>query len=87
MSTQALFFPPYKIPLSTFNISCHLQVTVISWPKHKMPPKESKPVKGKGNLLKVPTKAEIDHDNSIAAMQWVWRSFFLLLAFPLRSML
>ncbi len=52
-----------------------------------MPPKESKPIKGKGNLLKVPTKAEIDHDNSIAAMQWVWRSFFLLLALPLRSML
>jgi hypothetical protein len=57
-------------------------------PTHrKMPPKESKPVKGKGNLLKVPTKAEIDHDNSIEAMQWVWRSFFLLLALPLCSML
>lgn len=47
----------------------------------------SKPVKGKGNLLKVPTKAEVDHDNSIAAMRWVWRSFSLLLALPLRSML
>lgn len=46
-----------------------------------------KPVKGKGNLLKVPTKAEVDHDNSIAAMRWVWRSFSLLLALPLRSML
>jgi hypothetical protein len=45
-----------------------------------MPPKDkdgkdNKPVvKGKGNLMKVPTKGELDKDASILAMRWIWRS-------------
>ena len=42
-----------------------------------MPPKDkdSKPVvKGKGNLMKIPTKGELDKDASILALRWTWRS-------------
>ena len=31
-----------------------------------------KPQKGKGNLLKVPTKAELERDATISALHWAW---------------
>ena len=37
-----------------------------------MPQKPQKPQKGKGNLMKVPTKADLERDALISALRWTW---------------
>jgi len=48
---------------------CKESVLVIMAPKHDKQPV----VKGKGNLMKVPTKGDLEKDAAILAMRWTWR--------------